>query len=267
MTLIDYIHIPLFQRALIACIIGGSCLSLVGIVVIQFQLTVVRFALMHLALLGGAFGLLIGMKPMPGAMLAIFAGSLLFGPLSAKVKLEPAIIGAFLMTGSLAAALMLFHIGGIPAMDVFGLFAGSILTLTSLDMWLLSGISLIIVSMFVICYREIQLVLHHAEHAEWLGIPAIRIRNVLLFLTGISIGIAMKLVGALLIDALLLLPAMAATRVSKTYKQLLGLSSLFGIMTAVGGYIVSLIFNLPTGASITMVGVIILSLCYLLTRK
>ena len=267
MTLLDYIHIPLFQRAFIACVIGGACLSLVGIVVIQYQLTVVRFALMHLALLGGALGLFIGMEPMPGAMLAILAGSLLFGPLSAKVKLEPAITGAFLMTGSLAAALMLFHIGGIPAMDVFGLFAGSILTLTAMDMWLLSGISMIIVGLFAICYREIQLVLHDAEHAGWLGIPTTGIRNVLLFLTGISIGIAMKLVGALLIDALLLLPAMAATRVSKTYRQLIWLSSFFGILTAVGGYLASLIFNLPTGASITMVGVLILSLCYLFTRK
>jgi zinc transport system permease protein len=267
MTLLDYIHIPLFQRALIACIIGGGCLSLIGIVVIQFQLTVVRFALMHLALLGGAFGMLVGTKPTLGAMLAILVGSFLFGPLSTKIKLEPAITGAFLMTGSLAAALMLFHIGGIPAMEVFSLFAGSILTLTTFDIWVLCAISFIVVALFAVCYREIQLVLHHTEHAEWLGVPTSTIRNALLFLTGISIGIAMKLVGALLIDALLLLPAMAASRVSKTYKQLLLLSSLFGILTAVGGYTLSLSFNLPTGASITMIGVIILSFCYIFSRK
>lgn len=267
MTLLDYLQIPLFQRALLACLIAGGCLSLIGIVVIQFQLTVVRFALMHLALLGGAFGLLIGAKPMWGAMLAILVGSILFGPLSSKIKLEPAITGAFLMTGSLAAALMLFHVGGIPAMEVFGLFAGSILTLTSLDIWILCSISFIIVVLFVCCYREIQLVLHDSEQAQWLGVPVTTIRNTLLFLTGIAIGIAMKLVGALLIDALLLLPAMAASRIAQSYKQLLFLSSLFGMLTAVGGYLLSLLLNLPTSASITMTGVLLLSICYLYTKK
>ncbi|WP_277755845.1 metal ABC transporter permease [Paenibacillus luteus] len=257
----------MFQRALLACTIAGGCLSLIGIVVIQFQLTVVRFALMHLSLLGGALGMLIGTKPMWGAMVAIVIGSLLFGPLSSKINLEPAITGAFLMTGSLAAALMLFHVGGVPAMEVFGLFAGSILTLTALDFWLLGIVSLIIVSLFTLFYREIQLVLHDADQAQWLGVPVSTIRNSLLFLTGIAIGISMKLVGALLIDALLLLPAMAATRIAKTYKQLLVFSVLFGLICAVGGFILSLLLNLPTGATITMFGVLLLGICYLLKRK
>ncbi|MGO4543083.1 metal ABC transporter permease [Paenibacillus sp. 2TAB19] len=267
MKLLYYLQIPLIQRALIGCFIAGGSLSLIGIVVIQFQLTVIRFALMHLALLGGALGLLIGTKPTLGALIAIMVGSVLLGPLSSKIKLEPAILGAFMMTGSLAAALMLFHAADVPAMEVFGLFTGSILTLTIFDMWMLTIISLIVVCLFYFCYREIQLIFHDAEQAQWLGIPVTFIRNCLMFVTGIAIGIAMKLVGALLIDALLLLPAMAASRLARTYKQMLYLSVLFGMISAVGGFLLSLLLNLPTGATITMFGVLLLSAIYLVTRK
>ncbi len=63
-------------------------------------------------------------------MAAIVLGLLLFGPLSGAIRLNPSATGAFLMTGSLAIALMLFYVADVPAMEVFNLLTGSILTLT-----------------------------------------------------------------------------------------------------------------------------------------
>jgi len=184
--------------------------------------------------------------------------SLFFGPLSDKLKLDTGLIGALFMTGSMAFAFLLFHKAGVPALDVFGLFTGSILTLTTNDLWFIVFLGVGVVLTYIILYREIQLVFYDMEQAEWLGIPAKRIRNGLLFLTGLSIGVAMKIVGALLIDALILLPAMAAMRLAKNFKQLLLFSCCFGLLTTTGGLLLSMLFDFPTGATITLTGVIIL---------
>lgn len=122
---------------------------------------------------------------------------------------------------------------------------------------MLGIVSAVIVIFFVICYREIPLVFNDPEQSQWLCITANGIRNVLLFLTGISIGISMKVVGALLIDAIVLLPAMAAVQLSSGFGQTLWLSSLLGIITTTGGFARSLTIDLPTGATIRMTGVIV----------
>lgn len=267
MSILDFLQVPIFQRAFVAAILAGGTISLLGTVIVVFNITTIRFALMHFGLLGGAIGLALGANPLTAALASIAIGSLLFGPLSDKLRLDTGLIGAFFMTGSIALAFLLFYKAGVPALEVFGLFTGSILTLTKNDLFFVSFLGMAIVATFVVLFREIQLIFYDAEQAEWLGIPAKRIRNALLFLTGLSIGVAMKIVGALLIDSLILLSAMAAMRLSKNFKQLLVLTSLFGIITTTGGLLLSMVFDFPTGATITLTGVAILLLSILFPQK
>ncbi len=266
MSVIDFLRIPIFQRALIAAITAGSTMSLLGIVIVVFNITTIRFSLMHIGLLGGAIGLVFGANPLTVAIASIAVGSLFFGPLSDKLKLDTGLIGAFFMTGSMALAFLLFYRAGVPALEVFGLFTGSILTLSKNDLWFIFILGMAIISTYFIFYREIQLVFYDSEQAEWLGIPAKRIRNGLLFLTGLSIGVAMKIVGALLMDALILLPAMAAMRLAKNFKQLILLTCFFGMLTTTGGLLLSMVLDFPTGATITLTGVTILLLSIVFKR-
>ncbi|WP_270167193.1 metal ABC transporter permease [Paenibacillus sp. SYP-B4298] len=266
MTIWEYLQLPVFQRALLAAVLAGAAISLLGIVIVMLNLTTIRFALMHMALLGGAVGLLLGTAPLMGAMGGIIAGSLLLGPLSRKLKLDTGLIGAFFMTGAIALAFLIFHASGTPAMDVFGLFAGSILTLTTLDMIVLGILSAAVVLVYVFFYRELQLLFYDEAQAEWLGVPVETIKSALLFLTGLSIGVIMKLVGALMIDAIILLPAMAALRVGRSFRQLMAWTACFGLLTTCGGLLLSMQFDFPTGASITITGVAVLVLTYIVRR-
>ncbi len=258
MTIYEFLQVPIFQRAIFASIIAGATISLLGIVITSFNLTTIRFALMHFGILGGAIGLVFGANPLTAAMCAIALGSILFGPFTDKVKLDVGLTGAFFMTGSIALAFILFYKAGVPALDVFGLFTGSILTLKNYDLIFVFVLGTIIVLVYFIFYRELQLIFYDIEQAEWLGVPTKKIRNGLLFLTGMSIGIAMKIVGALLIDALILLSAMSASRFAKNFLQLIIFTSVFGLITTTGGLLFSMVFDFPTGATITMTGVLIL---------
>ncbi|TBL81111.1 metal ABC transporter permease [Paenibacillus thalictri] len=258
MTISDYMQLPVFQKALLVSVLAGATFSLLGIVIVMLNLTTIRFALMHMALFGGAVGLVLGGTSLAGATAGIVVCSLLLGPMSRRLRLEPGLIGAFFMTGSIAAAFLLFYIAGIPAMDVFGMFAGSILTLTEVDVVAIAGLSLVILLVYVFFYRELQLLLYDHEQAEWLGIPVEKIKYGIKFLTGLCIGLAMKIVGAFMIDAVILLPAMAALRIGRSFLQLLILSSVFGAATTCGGLLLSMVFDFPTGATITLVGVALL---------
>lgn len=267
MSIIEFLQVPIFQRALIASLIAGTTMSLLGIVITVFNLTTIRFALMHFGLLGGALGLAFGISPLTAAMTAIALGSLLLGPLSDRLKLDTGLIGAFFMTGSIAVAFLLFYKANVPAMEVFALFTGSILTLTNSDVWFILILGIAIILTYFVLFREIQLIFYDIDQAEWLGVPAKKIKNGLLFLTGLAIGVAMKVVGALLIDALILLAAMAAMRLAKNFIQLLLLTSLFGALTCAGGLLMSMAYDLPTGATITLSGVCMLLLSIIITNK
>ncbi|NLW47048.1 MAG: metal ABC transporter permease [Firmicutes bacterium] len=256
MNLIDFLMVPLFQKAFLGAFLSGVGLSLLGVVILNLNLTTIRFALMHIALLGAAVGMVLGFSPLAGAMVGIVLASFLLGPVGDYLKMDTGVSGTLFMTGSLGLAFILFYKAGVPAMDAFALFTGNVLALQSSDLWAIGGLAAIIISVFIIFYREIQMTLYNPELAEALGVPVRKIRNGLLLLTGLAIGINIRMVGALLIDAAVLLPAVAALTVSRSLKAALFWSAFFGIFSQVGGLIASMILDLPSGASITMTAVL-----------
>jgi ABC-type Mn2+/Zn2+ transport system permease subunit len=258
LPLIEYLRYPIFQRALVASIVAGGTFSLLGTVVVTLNLTTIRFALMHMALLGAACSLALNQQPVVGAVVAIVVGSLLLGPLSDRMKMDAGLTSALFMTGSIAAAFILFYRARVPAMEAFGLFTGSILAMTETETWVILIVGTVVLAVFVALYREIQLVLYDRELAKLLGVPAEAVRNGLLVLTGLAIGLAMRIVGALLVDAVMLLPALGAMMIGKSLAQVLLVCSVLGILSASGGLLLSMAVDLPSGASMTVVAVIVL---------
>lgn len=258
MSLMEYLQYPIFQRALIASVVAGGTFSLLGTVVVTLNLTTIRFALMHMALLGAACSLALDQSPLPGAILAIVVGSFLLGPWSDRTKMDAGLSSALFMTGSIAGAFMLFYRAGVPAMEAFGLFTGTVLAMTPAEMWAIVIVGAAILTVFAVFYREIQLVLYDRELAKMLGVPAEAIRNGLLVLTGLAIGLAMRIVGALLVDAVILLPALGAMMIGKNLVQVLLACSLLGMFSASGGLLLSMAVDLPSGASMTTMAVIAL---------
>jgi ABC-type Mn2+/Zn2+ transport system permease subunit len=258
LPLIEYLRYPIFQRALVASIVAGGTFSLLGTVVVTLNLTTIRFALMHMALLGAACSLALNQQPVVGAVVAIVVGSLLLGPLSDRMKMDAGLTSALFMTGSIAAAFILFYRARVPAMEAFGLFTGSVLAMTETETWVILIVGAVVLAVFVALYREIQLVLYDRELAKLLGVPAEAVRNGLLVLTGLAIGLAMRIVGALLVDAVMLLPALGAMMIGKSLAQVLVVCSVLGILSASGGLLLSMAVDLPSGASMTVVAVMAL---------
>ena len=151
-------------------------------------------------------------------------------------------------------------------MNVFDIFAGNILLMTKGDLIFIIVLGIGILGVFWVAYREIQLVLLDKDLARSLGLPVDAIVTGMFLLLGIGVATALRLVGALLVDAIILLPGIAALRFARNFGMALFLSALFGILACTGGFFLSLFLNLPLGASAAMVSTLILAMSVLIKR-
>jgi zinc transport system permease protein len=265
-TIITSFSIPVIRYAFFGMLVAGSTLSLLGVIIVSLQLTAIRFTLMHVGLLGAAAGLSLGFSPMLGAFILVVCTSLIMGRLGKDRSLTASSISGLFMTGSLAGAFILLATAGVPAMNVFDIFAGNILLMTKGDLIFVVGLGVGILVVFWVAYREIQLVLLDKDLARTLGVPVDLIVMGMFLLLGVGVATALRLVGALLVDAIILLPGIAALRLARNFRTALIFSSLFGTLACIGGFMLALFLNLPIGASTAMVSTILLAATMLFTK-
>lgn len=250
--------LPIIQRAIVTLLIAGTTFSLLGVFIISLQLTVIRFALLHVGLLGAVLATVAGFDPLLGGIIAIVVCAVLLGPIGDTLQLAPNVMSALFMTGSLAIAFIFLYKTGVPAMDLFSLFAGSALTIRPGEAWFTAGLGIMICLFIFWAYRELQAVLYDRDFASSLGIPSRLIFYTLLGTVGITIAIAIRLVGALLVDGIMLLPAMVALPLARSLGQALLFAALFGFLINITGITTSLALDWPIGASVGVAGVVML---------
>ncbi len=258
--------IPVIRHAFIGMVIAGATLSMLGVVIVSLHLTAIRFTLMHIGLLGAAAGMSLGMSPAPGAFGLVLAASLVMGITGKRFSISASSVMGLFMTGSLAGAFLLLAVSGVPAMAVFSVFAGNILLMTRIDLLFVAVLGAAVVTVFVVAYREIELVLLDDELARALGVPVDLITAGLFVLVGAGVAAALRLVGALLVDGIILLPGIAALRFARGLGSALILSVVFGLLTSVGGFFGALVFDLPVGASAAAASTLILAVSMLLSK-
>jgi len=258
---------PFMQHAVLAVLFAGIAFPLIGVFILSLNLIPLRFAMMHVALLGGAVGLFLRVDPLFLGLLFCGLSSLVLGPVSEKTKVGLGALSGYLMTLTLAIAFILFYKADIHVVQAFSILWGSILSLTFWDLVLVILVSLLILGLVVFFFKEIQAVLYDREVALAVGLPERRLYYVMVFILGLTIAASMRMIGALLIDAFVLLPAIAANLVSRNLKQVFLFSSAFGVISGMGGLYLALVFDLPTSSTIILVASVIIGICFIYQRR
>jgi ABC-type Mn2+/Zn2+ transport system permease subunit len=125
----------------------------------------------------------------------------------------------------------------------------------------------LILGLVVLFFKEIQAILYDREVALAVGLPERKLYYVMVFILGLTIAVSMRMIGALLIDAFVLLPAIAANLLSRNLKQVFILSSIFGLVSGMGGLYLALVWDLPTSSTIILVASLIIGCCILYERR
>jgi zinc transport system permease protein len=162
-----------------------------------------------------------------------------------------------IMTVCLGVSFIIFYKSNVHAVEAFNLFWGNILALTSFDCALSVIVSASIFIFLICAYKEIHIVLFDRELARALGVRSKLIYGGVMLSVCLGIAVAMRITGALLVDALTILPALAARQTGRTFKQLICFGSALGIVMNMGGFAFSFLFDLPVSPAIIVTGAVI----------
>lgn len=257
---IDLLRLLPVQRAIIALIVAGSAFPIIGVWIMGLNILPVRFAMMHVALFGIALGLLLGIEPTLVALLVCGASGASLAPLAHRPAGLAGPMG-IVMTMAIASALLLLSQTGINANGAFELLWGSILATRQSDLIVLVVVSIGILGVYGWQRRDIALLLYDREIALCSGIAVDRLTMGLLIIIALSIAAAVRLTGALLVDAITILPAIAARNLGQSLGSTIAWAMAIGVVGNLVGFCLTLMFNQPPGPMlvITVGGITILS--------
>jgi len=267
-----YFSYPFVQYALIVGVLIALCSSVLGVTLVLRRFSFIGDGLSHVAFGAMAIAAVVGLTNNMLIVLPITVLSailLLRAGQNARLKGDAAV--AVISVGALAVGYLLMNLFSPSANvsgDVCGTLFGSvaILTLSATDVWLCIGLSVVVLLIFLLCYRKLFAITFDESFAAAAGIRVGLYNLLIAVITAIIIVLAMNLVGSLLISALVVLPAVSAMRVCRSFRGVLTLSAILSVSCAALGILISVLFSTPVGATIVVAELIVFLLFLPLAR-
>lgn len=261
--ILGLLTLPAVQRSATGLAIAAIGLPIVGVFIIGLDIIAVRFAIMHVALFGIAAGLLTGLDPTLCGLIACALAGAGVAPLAQRPTGLSGAMG-LLMTFAVAGALLILSASGVNATGAFELLWGSILATRPIDLTVLAALTVAVHALFWRYRRQLTLLLFDRELALCSGVAAGPLMLALLVVVAVAIGAGISLTGALLVDALTILPALAARNLGRSLTSMVVLAVGFGIAGNTAGFAVALAYDQPPGPVLVLVAGSLTLLTYLI---
>lgn len=263
---VDLFSYGFIQRALLAGVLIGVLCAVLGVFLVLRRLSLIGDGLAHvtfgsvaLALFAGLQGAAMLLISLPVVLLA----SLGILKLAARARLGgDAAIGIVSSLG-VSTGVMLAVMGQGYGVDLFSYLFGSILAISTTELLVAAGLFVAVLGLLWLYYHELVALTFNEELAMVSGIRVRFLNSLLAALTALTVVLAMKLVGVMLISALLILPASAALQVARGFRMTVVLAVLIALLAVIGGIVLSFLFNLPSGATIILLAFGQFCLCFL----
>jgi len=241
------------QLALAAGLVVGACAPLIGTFLVQKRLSLIGDGIGHVAFAGVAAGLLAGTSPLWTAFAVALAGAVAVEWLRLDRRASGDLALAVLFYSGIAGGVVLSGLAGSLNAGVLSYLFGSILTVSPADVTAIAGLGLLVVTAVAWLWRAMFTVILDEDAARVAGLPVVPISLGLAALTAVTVVAAMRVVGVLLVAALMVLPVGAAQRVARSFRATLGWASALGSVAVVAGLVLARRFALAPGATIVLV--------------
>jgi zinc transport system permease protein len=245
-----------FQNALIGGAIAGVACASVGLFLILKKEAMIGDGLSHTAFGGVALGLLLGINPLLTALgvsvVAVFAISYMRRK---KLATSDSAIAVMLALGFSTGLIVISWAGGFNV-ELFSYLFGSILTIDRTDLTLVSLLGLSVLLFIGVFRRELLSMVFDEDDSRIMGIPTKRLSVVFDLLVAVTIVLSIKVIGTILVVALLVLPGLCALKLNLSFRKTLLTAVGFSIMSTTVGIMLSAVFNVVTAGSIVFVSVL-----------
>jgi zinc transport system permease protein len=253
-------------RGFFVLLIAGFTFPITGVYLLRMNLLPLRFMLMHGALLGGAIALAIQFNPFWTTMAVNLLLVWFMTKTARSLKTDMGYISIFIMVASIGIAFALISVFNVQAKDTMSLLWGSIFTIDTVQTFGFAAIAILILVFHFTKYRQLKAVFFDTPVAYSSGVNEKTIYNLVVLLTAMTVAVAMKLIGALLIDAVIILPALIATLHARSFKSVILWASVWGGLFSVAGFFVAYWLKIPTSSAIAIVATIVFFIIYLKKR-
>jgi len=267
--MLELVFTKILLFAIIGAVLTGFTCSLMGTFVVRMNLSSLGFAMSHAAFAGAALGIFLRKDPLIFALLFSIFVSLALGPLADKAKLKTDVIIGVIFSLSMAIGLLFLNMSPDTAMSSTALriLWGSVLGMTTADIMYLLIISVITIIFVMLFFKEINSILFDRKLARASGINDKPFYYLILFLTSVTVAFSLKLVGGLLVFALMINPTSSVYQFTYDMKKIILLSPIVGVISCLLGILMSFSFDLPTGSAIAIVCSAIFGVSVLVSPK
>lgn len=253
-------------RALVVGVLICLCCALLGVCLVLKRFSMIGDGLSHVSFGAMAIGMSAGFAPLYFALPIVILAAFLLLRMGTKGRIKGDAAIALVSTGSLAVGVMATSMTTGMNVDIYNYMFGSILTMTSDDVLISLMLSLFVIGLFVVFYREIFAVTFDESFAKATGTKVSAYNMLIAALTAVTIVIGMKMMGALLISSLIIFPTMSSMRLCKSFRSVVVTSSVISVVCFLMGIILSIKYEAPTGASVVCVNIFLLGVLTILRK-
>lgn len=248
----EIITADFFQRALAGGLLIGLTAPLIGIFLVLRRLSMIGDTLAHVTIAGVALGFLTGVYPIGMGIIFAVLASFAIEKLRKAYKGYAELSIAVIMAGGVALASLFFTLGMGYNNDVVGYLFGSIYTLDTTDLYVVGAVTVLVAVTVFIFFKELFLLSFEEDAAAVSGLPVKLLNMLITVMTALVISTAIKIVGALLVSALLTIPAACSLIIARSFKQSVIFSVIIAEIAVVAGLVIAGVWNLAPGATIVL---------------
>lgn len=254
----EALSMPFMYRALIVGVLISLCAALLGVVLVLKKYALIGHGLADIGFASLALALVLGLSPLYVSIPVVVIASFAIMMISQKMGGNGDTAIGIVSTGSLAIGILITYLGGGMNVDIQSYMFGSILGTTQTDLILTVPLAVIVIATFIIFYNRLFMVTYDETYARACGINVTLYQFLISLLTAFTVVLGMRMMGTLLISSLIIFPAIIAKRLVKSFRSVIIVSAVISVFCFLVGLVISYMFNLPMGAAVVGVNIILL---------
>lgn len=252
------------RNALVAALFVGLAAPMVGIFLVQRRLSLIGDGLGHVALAGVAIGVVTRTSPVWSALVAAVLAGVVIELIRARGRTSGDVALALMFYGGIAAGVVIINrADGGQTGNLTGFLFGAITTTSREDVMVFAALSTVIILTTLVLRDRFFAVAGDEEYARASGLPVLALNIVLAVLTAVTVVVAMRVIGLLLISALMIIPNAAAQQFSGSFRAAGWWAVLIGVVSSVGGVVTSYYADTASGGTIVLLSIAVFALAAL----
>ncbi len=264
--MLEALQYEFMRNALMAGLLAVVACGIIGVYVVVKRIVFISGGIAHASFGGIGLGYYLGISPIIGALVFSVASGLAIGGITRKTRLPTDTAIGILWAIGMALGVIFISLTPGYAPDLMSYLFGNILTVPMSDILLMLVLDAVIIGIVVAFYKEYLILSFDEEYATTVGMPVERLYLLLLAMIALTVVVLIRVVGMILVIALLTFPAAMARQFTHNMKKMMLLSVIFGFLFTLGGLWLSYELKLPSGATIILLGGIVLAISFGVSR-